>query len=102
MMAKKQPVSEYDLDRLEFHRNAVALMPDPQDARPGIAIMIEAPSGRVGQQFCSCSTARSKTCSHLKELSRVFPAFRKKIGEKTLADDFKSSIGLTGDNLAGC
>ena len=89
---KSRPVSKFDLDRLEFHRNAVALMPDPQDRRPGIAIRVEALTGQVGQQFCSCRTPRSKTCPHLKELSRVFSAFQDKVQKKAIADEFKSSI----------
>ena len=96
---KKQPsVSAADLNRLEFHRNAMALMPDPVEKRPGIAVRVEAPSGRVSQQFCSCTTSKSKTCPHLKKLARVFLAFQQLIGDKNPADDFTSSVW---NSLAG-
>ena len=72
----KHPVSNEDLNRLEFHRNAVALMPGSGDKWPGIAIRVEASSGRVGQQHCSCRGSRSKTCSHLKDLSRILGRVR--------------------------
>jgi len=85
-------VNQVDLARLEFHRNAVALMPDPQDKRPGIAIRVEARGGRVDQQFCSCSISQSRTCAHLKDLSRLVHAWQQKLGEKEPDEDFKSSI----------
>ena len=73
-------------------------MPDPVEKRPGIAVKVEAPSGRVSQQFCSCTTSKSKTCPHLKKLARVFPAFQQLIGDKNPADDFTSSVW---NSLAG-
>ncbi|MBW1699838.1 MAG: DEAD/DEAH box helicase [Deltaproteobacteria bacterium] len=85
-------VSSADLSRLEFHRNAVALMPDPKDRHPGIAIYVQASSGSVSQQFCSCRTTRSKTCEHLKELSRLAAVFQKKLNGSSLNDDFIESV----------
>lgn len=89
---QKCPVSKADLDRLEFHRNAAALMPDPKDKRPGVAILVEALRGRAGQRFCSCNARRSQTCSHLKEFSRILLAYRQQIEKNTPADDFKASF----------
>ena len=88
----KHPVSNEDLNRLEFHRNAVALMPGPEDKWPGIAIRVEASSGRAGQEYCSCRGSRSKTCSHLKDLSRILGGVRDKNKKTTLDDDFRASI----------
>jgi len=88
----KRPVSTEDLNRIEFHRNAVALMPDPADKRPGIAVRVEAPNGRAGQQYCSCSVSRTKTCPHLKDLSRILGRFRDKNHTTILDDDFRSSL----------
>ncbi|MBU0988235.1 MAG: DEAD/DEAH box helicase, partial [Proteobacteria bacterium] len=101
---KEHPVSTEDFSRLEFHRNAVALMPNPADRRPGIAIRVEAPNGRLDHQSCSCITAKSRTCSHLKELSRVIPAFQKELGDTSLAEDFKSGIWYRLANIMadGC
>ncbi|MFO7553945.1 MAG: DEAD/DEAH box helicase [Desulfobacterales bacterium] len=89
---QKSQVSKADLDRLEFHRNAAALMPDPKDKRPGVAILVEAPRGEASQRFCSCSARRSQTCSHLMEFSRILPAYRQQIENNTPADDFKTSF----------
>ena len=86
------PVSKADLDRLEFHRHAAALMPDPKDKRPGVAILVEPLERSAGQQFCYCNARRSRTCPHLKDLHRIFSAYREQIGKNTPADDFKSSF----------
>ena len=63
-----------DFSRLEFHRNAVALMPDPADRRPGIAFQVDGGPKKVAQQFCSCRTSGTATCAHEKELSRLLAA----------------------------
>ncbi len=68
------------------------MMPDPADKRPGIAMRVEAPSGRAGQQYCSCRGSRSKTCSHLKDLSRILGTIRNQNKKTTLYDDFRSSV----------
>jgi len=65
-----------DYNRLEFHRAAVALMPDPADRRPGIAFQIEGGPKKVAQQFCSCRASGTATCIHQKELSRVLAAWQ--------------------------
>jgi SNF2 family DNA or RNA helicase len=67
-------------------------MPDPKDKRPGVAILVEALGGRVGQRFCSCNARRSQTCSHLIEFSRILLAYRQQIEKSTPADDFKASF----------
>jgi hypothetical protein len=85
-------VAKDDLDRLEFHRNAAALMPDPKDKHPGIAVLVETLKGSAGQLFCSCNTRRPQTCSHLKALSRILSAYRRQIDADTLADDFRASF----------
>jgi superfamily II DNA or RNA helicase len=50
---------------LEFHRNAVARMPSPDDRHPGVAFFVH---GRPSQQFCTCRKKGRQTCSHLKAL----------------------------------
>jgi len=90
-LREKPPVSQADLDRLEFHRNAVALMPDPKDKLPGVSILVEALKGRTDQQFCSCNTPRSQTCPHLRELPRILSVYRQQIEANTPADDFRAS-----------
>jgi hypothetical protein len=90
--SEKNTISQADLNRLEFHRNAAAVMPDPKDKWPGIAIQMEGSGRSAGQRFCSCRRSRPKTCAHLKDLSRIFSAYRLQIKEKTPADDFRASF----------
>ena len=85
-------VAKEDLDRLEFHRNAAALMPDPKDTHPGIAVIVQTAKRNSGQRFCSCSTRNSQTCSHLKALSRILSTFRQQIETDSPADDFRASF----------
>lgn len=74
---KKSPaLSRHDLDRLEYHRHAVALMPDPADRYPAIAYQVDSRHGLLGQRDCDCRAPGSATCKHLKQLSRIKHAFR--------------------------
>jgi len=82
--------SPADFNRLEFHRNAVALMPDPADRRPGIAFQVDGGPKTVAQQFCSCRTSGAATCSHQKELSRVLAAWQKVSADQTFDDCFQT------------
>ncbi len=72
-------------DRLEFHREACALVPDLGDPDPGIAFYVR--GGGVfsqGHRFCTCSTARMETCRHIIELTRAYKRLK---GH----EDFRSS-----------
>ncbi len=57
-------------DRLEYHRNALALLPEKDDPDPGTAtLVIEAEKG-VRSVNCSCgSSGKKKACSHVTQLS---------------------------------
>jgi SNF2 family DNA or RNA helicase len=100
--AKRQPskkavaatpvASAADFNRLEFHRTAVALMPDPADRRPGIAFQVAGGPQKVAQQFCSCKTSGAATCSHQKELSRVLAARQREAGDRLFYDNFQSGL----------
>ena len=85
-------IPQEDFNRLEFHRNAVAMMPDPADRRPGIAFQVEGDTKKVAQQFCSCRTSKTATCSHQKELSRVLAAWQGTTAKRFFYDNFQSSL----------
>jgi len=85
-------VSAADFNRLEFHRYAVALMPDPADRRPGIAFQVDGDTKRVEQQFCSCQTSGAGTCSHQKELSRVLAAWQNESVHHSFYADFQNGF----------
>jgi len=75
--------------RMEFHRNAVALMPESNDSRPGVAFILQ---GRVEESYCTCSKKRATTCPHLKTLFGTFRT-RQPGKKKTLFEDrFKKSL----------
>ena len=100
--AKRRPIkkavaptpvaSAVDFNRLEFHRTAVALMPDPVDRRPGIAYQVDGGPKKVAQQFCSCKTSGAATCSHQKELSRVLAVRQGEDADRQFYDNFQSGL----------
>ncbi len=77
--------------RLEFHRNSVALMPEPGDRDPGIAMIIDAPRGRVSQRFCTCMGTGSGTCTHLRQLFGIYKKLQKEPRSENFAENFKNS-----------
>jgi superfamily II DNA or RNA helicase len=85
-------VTAADFSRLEFHRNAVALMPDPADRRPGIAFQVDGDTKKVEQQFCSCRTSGAATCAHQKELSRVLAAWQNESVHHSFYADFQNGF----------
>jgi superfamily II DNA or RNA helicase len=80
------------LNQLEFHRHALALLPDPSDNRPGVVFFVEGERHTPAQRFCTCSLSATKTCSHQLKLAQVF----KQIKRTTLATEsyehFRSSV----------
>lgn len=84
--------SAADFNRLEFHRNAVALMPAPADRRPGIAFEVDGGPKNAAQQFCSCRTSGAATCAHQKELFRVLAARQGAAAERSFYDNFQSGL----------
>ena len=85
-------ISRRILNRCEFHRHAFALMPDPDDRRPGIAVFAQGKRELPPQRFCTCALSKRRTCPHILQLSEVTKFFRKEIGDKVLEEDFRSSI----------
>jgi superfamily II DNA or RNA helicase len=92
----KQPAKQFNLEealtRLEFHRDALALLPDKDDKRPGIAFLIIKGGDDHVARSCTCAVSKKSTCSHILELMNVYKAMDKRLAGKTPYDDFKSSI----------
>ena len=96
--------SNSGFDRIEFHRNAIALMPAVADKKPGVAILNTDPKFTVFDRTCSCGASRNKTCAHLKELAAMTrriaaglaesgsPKKSKRPPKWGLADDFENSF----------
>ena len=53
---------------LEFHRNAMPLIPSSDDRHPGVAFYVD---GNPHQHFCPCQNSGNKTCAHLKSLFKA-------------------------------
>ncbi len=85
-------ISEEDLNRFEFHRHAVALLPDPADKDPGVAVMVDDEGPALDVLNCNCIKSRNTTCKHIKKLEAVYRFKQSMLGDNTLEEDFKQSI----------
>jgi superfamily II DNA or RNA helicase len=85
-------VSERDLARFEFHRYALALLPDAEDKDPGVAVMVADESPKMDFLNCNCAKSRTRTCHHIKKLAAVYRSIQSTLGDKTLEQDFRESI----------
>jgi len=83
---------EEALTRLEFHRNALALLPEKADKRPGLAMLILDDKDGQYTRHCSCNLSKKATCPHILELMKVYKALDKTLKGKTPYTDFKASI----------
>lgn len=81
--------SENIISRVEYHRNAVALMPGPEDKRPGVAFLLK---GAVEESHCTCSKRRTRTCPHLKMLFGTSKIQLTAGKPKAFQDRFKQSL----------
>jgi len=85
-------VTEMDLALFEFHRHAVALLPEPDDENPGVAIMVTHKDPMQSSITCNCSDSGTPTCSHVKKLAAVYHFSQSLLGDKTLEQDFRGTI----------
>jgi superfamily II DNA or RNA helicase len=89
---RKETVSEKDLERLEFHRHAMAFMPEPVDKTPGVVFFVDGDEFTHVQRFCTCSASKRRTCKHILAFTRLYKTFKKAIESKRRDEDFRSSI----------
>lgn len=81
-----------DLERVEFHRHALALMPAAGDRRPGIAFFVKGEHRESQWRFCSCSLSKNQTCPHMLKLTAIYKKLHKKLKGMNLFEGFKASI----------
>ncbi len=98
-MNKRQPsakrtitVSSADYQFLEFHRQAVALLPDPGDPRPGLAIIMPGKMPGTEKRNCTCSGLSESNCLHVKRIAAIRDNYCKKLSCLNLEEDFKKSV----------
>jgi superfamily II DNA or RNA helicase len=80
------------MERVEFHRHALALLPAPEDRHPGVAIFVKGKPDEPAMRFCSCSVFQRQTCAHTLEMAKIYKSLQQKMAGRTLEEDFKSSI----------
>ena len=81
-----------DFSRLEFHRNGVALVPDPEDLNPGVAILLKGEENRPDKCSCTCSVGKKEICIHIKEMISLYNKMRKSLHGKPPNQAFRSSL----------
>ena len=60
------------LVRLEFHRQALALLPVAADRHPGVAVLMLDPVKGAQRRLCTCDQGpKRRTCKHLLDLAQV-------------------------------
>ncbi|MBW2710118.1 MAG: hypothetical protein JRD04_12840, partial [Deltaproteobacteria bacterium] len=90
-----------DIHQIEFFRQGMALLPDPFDKRPGVAFFLpgdargqcnQKQKEQLTQRFCTCTLSESRTCPHVKQLSKAFKAMHQKSDQTLYEDRFRASI----------
>ncbi|MCH9648956.1 MAG: DEAD/DEAH box helicase [Deltaproteobacteria bacterium] len=79
--------------QLEFHRNGTGLAIPPEEETQAWAMLLvaEEADGRP-MRSCTCQTSRTKTCRHLKELSKAFVQARRSFVTPLWREHFEASI----------
>lgn len=80
------------LTQLEFHRHALALLPDPSDKRPGVVFFVEGDEYTPAQRFCTCGLSATKTCAHQLKLAQIFKQIKRNSLASESYERFRSSI----------
>ena len=86
------PEIEIPMDRIEFHRHGLALLPRSNDSSPGVALLIGNEGLIDSKRFCSCKTARAKTCPHLLEIVRIGMALADENRRLKINETFRSGF----------
>ena len=81
-----------DIHQIEFFRQGMALLPEPSDKRPGVAFFLQGNDFQLTQRFCTCTLSDSRTCPHIKQLSKAFKAMGQKSGQTLYEDRFRAGI----------
>lgn len=84
--------SATDLNQVEFHRHGLALVPDPEDKKPGVAFFLKGNGKEPDLRICSCSIAKRKTCPHILKLVGLYGTLLKEYRERPPQEVFRSSI----------
>jgi SNF2 family DNA or RNA helicase len=89
---KKKRLLETVRDRMEFHRHGLALLPDSDDAQPGVAYQIGDSRTPHSVRHCTCRQFRRKTCPHILALAAMEKAFGQQNSLNDLFEGFQSGM----------
>lgn len=90
--AADRPLSPDEMDRIEFHRQALALLPVTDDKHPGVATFAKNRRGDDVDRYCTCSVYKRTTCRHILELAGVYKTLQARLGPWGLNREFRDSI----------
>ena len=85
------PRAHFHLDRIEFHRQGMALVPEGSDLGPGVAYFIKGDRRVLDQRYCSCSLSVRRTCPHSLRLSEYYQEARRLFGGISPGEAFQKS-----------
>ena len=88
----KEALATTFLNRVEFHRHALALMPQVGDTQPGVAFLVKGDKYQPDWSFCSCSLSKIKTCSHILRLTKIYRHLQDRQKSTLSYEGFKTSI----------
>ena len=80
------------VNRLEFHRQALALLPVTTDRHPGVAILMLDPARNGQVRHCTCDQARRRTCRHQLELTEALRQLKSLDRTLFSAADLRASL----------
>ena len=95
------PDIEALINRYEFHRHGMAILPSPGDKRPGVAYFIRKDDRDPGMRFCTCAISKNRTCSHILQLMQVYKTLRAGLKGKSPDEDFRSGIWFRIASILG-
>jgi superfamily II DNA or RNA helicase len=77
---------------LEFHRTGIGLVPEGAGETHTAIYVAVVPGSGSALRSCTCAAARTKTCDHLKELSRAVAAVEKAFAARSWEAGFEASV----------
>ncbi len=71
------PAVDVPMERIEFYRHGMALLPRYGDRSAGVSMLVSNGNDLSALRFCTCAAGRAKTCDHLLEAVRIAAALGK-------------------------
>lgn len=95
------PQNPFRRNRIEFHRQGIALVPDESERRPGVAYLIKGNKRGLSQRYCSCSLSAKKTCAHLLKLTEEYQEVIHRLDGRSPDEAFRTAPWYQWAQLLG-